>query len=103
MQKEDAAQKAVASILDVLEAYLLHESFLAGHKVTLADIIAVCILQPAYAKVRPRPLPARASPPHHLHCIGHAAPSSKDARADRGSEAMHSSSAADPLRSCLHV
>lgn len=54
MQKEDAAQKAVASILDVLEAYLLHESFLAGHKVTLADIIAVCILQPAYTKVSPR-------------------------------------------------
>ncbi|KAK9836681.1 hypothetical protein WJX74_005908 [Apatococcus lobatus] len=50
-KKEDAAQKAVASIMDVLEAYLLHESFLAGHKVTLADIIAVCILQPAYAQL----------------------------------------------------
>ena len=58
MQKEDAAQKAVGSIMDVLNAYLLHESFLAGHKVTLADIIAVCILQPAYAKVSiVQPLP----------------------------------------------
>lgn len=56
MQKEDAAQKAVASILDVLEAYLLHESFLAGHKVTLADIVAVCILQPAFAKVSFHPI-----------------------------------------------
>lgn len=76
MQKEDAAQKAVASILDVLEAYLLHESFLAGHKVTLADIIAVCILQPAYAKVSSHPTP---SVQHHLCCTCCAAPASAGA------------------------
>ena len=50
-QREDAAQGALGKALGVLEAHLKHRTFLVGHKVTLADIIAASNVMMGFTKV----------------------------------------------------
>ena len=51
MQRQDAAITALRKSLAVLEAHLLHSTFLVGHRVTLADVVAGCNLYLGFSKV----------------------------------------------------
>ncbi len=52
MQKEEAAKEALKKALGVLEGHLASRTFLVGHNVTLADIVACANLYNGYTKVR---------------------------------------------------
>ena len=51
VQKEEAAQAAVKKALEVLETHLTHRTFLVGHRVTLADIVAASNVYLGFTKV----------------------------------------------------
>ena len=55
LQKEAAAQEAVKKALGVLEGHLATRTFLVGHAVTLADIIACANLFHGFTKVGTHP------------------------------------------------
>ena len=57
LQKEDAAVEAVRTALAVLDAHLAQRTFLVGHAVTLADIVAGANLFHGFTKVAPSPVP----------------------------------------------
>ena len=51
MQREEGAQAAVKKALGVLESHLQHRTFLVGHRITLADIIAASNVYTGFTKV----------------------------------------------------
>lgn len=51
-QRENRSKDAVNKAMSILDQYLLHNSYLVGDCITLADIVAVCNLHTGYAKVR---------------------------------------------------
>ena len=51
-QKVDAAQAALRNALGTLDRHLKHSTYLAAHRVTLADIVASCTLLYCFKQAR---------------------------------------------------